>query len=84
MADEVLKKTANYRRVTGGVTDDSNLFVTMLRVDPTTLRLKTITVVDTGVIDGEAVDANQTGNLIMGSDGSNYQVISVATRHDRT
>ncbi len=84
MADEVPKKTANYRRVIAGVTDDSNLFVTMLRVDPTTLRLKTTTIVDTGVIDDESVDAAQTGNLIMGSDGSKYQVINVVTRHDRT
>jgi len=40
MADERLKIDANYWRVMGGVTDDSNQDIVMLRVDPVTKRLK--------------------------------------------
>lgn len=39
MADETLKRDQNRITVLAGVTDDSNQFVTMLRVDPTTKRL---------------------------------------------
>ena len=39
MADEVLKRDQNTTTVLGGITDDANEFVTMLRVDPTTKRL---------------------------------------------
>lgn len=58
MADEVLKRDQNHITVLGGVTDDANQFVTMLRVDPTTKRLLisatgggtgSVTEVDTGV-----------------------------------
>ncbi|HHD92284.1 MAG TPA: hypothetical protein ENL06_01500 [Candidatus Portnoybacteria bacterium] len=40
MADERLKIDANYWKVSGAVTDDSNLDIVMLRVDPVTKRLK--------------------------------------------
>lgn len=40
MADETLKRDQNFITVLGGVTDDANQFVTMLRVDPTSKRLK--------------------------------------------
>ena len=40
MADETLKIDANYWKVSGAVTDDSNLDIVMLRVDPVTKRLK--------------------------------------------
>lgn len=39
MADEVLKRDQNHITVLGGITDDSNQFIKMLRVDPTTKRL---------------------------------------------
>lgn len=39
MADEVLKRDQNRITVLAGVTDDSNQFITMLRVDPTSKRL---------------------------------------------
>lgn len=37
--DEVLKRDQNHITVLGGITDDSNEYVTMLRVDPITKRL---------------------------------------------
>lgn len=37
--DETLKRDQNFITVLAGITDDSNQFVTMLRVDPTTKRL---------------------------------------------
>jgi len=40
MADEVLKRDQNHVTVLAGITDDSNEYITMLRVDPTTKRLK--------------------------------------------
>ena len=40
MADERLKIDANYWKVSGAVTDDSNLDIVMLRADPVTKRLK--------------------------------------------
>ncbi len=39
MSEEVLKRDPNHVTVLGGITDDSNQYVTMLRVDPTTKRL---------------------------------------------
>lgn len=40
MADETLKIDANNKNVSGAVTDDSNLFIKMLRIDDTTKGLK--------------------------------------------
>ena len=40
MADERAKRDANRETVIMGVTDDANLELVMIRVDPTTLRLK--------------------------------------------
>lgn len=40
MADEVLKRDQNHVTVLAGITDDANEDITMLRVDPTTKRLK--------------------------------------------
>ncbi len=37
--DEILKRDQNFITVLGGVTDDSNQNITMLRVDPVTKRL---------------------------------------------
>lgn len=40
MANEILNHDPNRVKVLGGVTDDSNQFVTQLRIDPATGRLK--------------------------------------------
>jgi len=39
MADEILSRDQNRVTVLAGITDDSNQYITMLRVDPTTKRL---------------------------------------------
>lgn len=39
MADEILSRDQNRVTVLGGITDDANQYITMLRVDPTTKRL---------------------------------------------
>lgn len=39
MGDEILKRDQNSAVVLGGITDDSNHYIRMLRVDPTTNRL---------------------------------------------
>lgn len=39
MADEILKRDQNSAVVLGGITDDANQFIRMLRVDPVTGRL---------------------------------------------
>lgn len=48
----------------------------VLRLDPTTKRLLVDVNGATPVTDGEAVNAADTGTLILGTDGANYQVIS--------
>src|SRR3990167_3714335 len=71
--------TGNFQPPASGVTDDANLTPTALRVDPTTKRLKVDASISsyTGVTDGEAVDGDDTGTLILGTDGTNYQVAKV-------
>lgn len=65
MADEVLKNDQNFVRVLGAVTDDSNQYVTMLRVDPTTKRLL---VSATGIGAGSVTSVSVvTANGISGS-----------------
>lgn len=39
MSDEILKRDGNSAVVLGGITDDANQFIKMLRVDPNTGRL---------------------------------------------
>lgn len=39
MADEILRHDENTIRVLGGITDDANQFIRMLRIDPVTGRL---------------------------------------------
>jgi hypothetical protein len=79
MAHENAGLDANAKDVAMGVTDDASLFRTMLRVDPITKRLKVDASISafTGVADGEAVDPLDTGALLLGTDGSNYQAVSV-------
>jgi len=45
MATETAKRDPNYQPVIQGVTDDANLYPTSLRVNPTTKRLETDTVI---------------------------------------
>ena len=56
MTDEILKRDQNTITVLGGITDDSNQFITMLRVDPTTKRLL---VSATGVASGTVTSISQ-------------------------
>lgn len=42
MGKERMKRGSSDMPVSGGVTDDANLYPSMFRVDPTTLRLKTL------------------------------------------
>lgn len=78
MADETLKRDANRVTVLGGVTDDANMYVTMLRVDPTTKRLK---VTATGLPGGGDVNgpASSTDNAIVRFDGTGGKTIQNST-----
>lgn len=80
MANEIFSPTSSYGQGTliGGVSsaEDSNQLV--VRIDPTTKRLLVDATFDfTGVIDNEAVNSADFGTLILGTDGSNYQVLAV-------
>lgn len=50
MADEILKRDQNSAVVLGGITDDSNQYIRMLRVDPITNRLLVSATGSTGTI----------------------------------
>ena len=56
MAREYMRRDDNYMPVIGGVTDDANLEVKQIRVDPTTLRLK----VDSNSADGASAVGDGT------------------------
>jgi len=80
MANENFRPTTNHSTgaPVGGVSSAENGDQIVLRLDPTTKRL----LIDsntggTGVTDGEAVSASDTGSLVLGTDGSNYQILSV-------
>jgi len=85
MADERFKPDANFKAggVVGGYNSSDSDSLIALRLDGTTKRLlvdASITTglsAQTGVVDGEAVEAADTGTLILGTDGSNYQVLKV-------
>lgn len=70
--DEILRHDENTIRVLGGVTDDSNQYIRMLRVDPTTGRLLV-----TGNGTGGLIEITFTGTV----DGSNtvFTVTSAPT-----
>lgn len=82
MAHENSGLDENAKWVSMGVTDDASQYRTMLRVDPTTKRLKVDALITAGfgsqtaITDNEAVDAADTGVLILGTDGTNYQVLA--------
>lgn len=65
MANEILQRDDNRITVLGGVTDDSNQFITQLRIDPATGRLKVsatgVTALGTGIENPTGtVDGNNT------------------------
>lgn len=72
MADEVLGRDQNRVPVVGGVTDDSSKFITALRLDPTTLRLKvtsTTALSNLEYTEGDT-DATIVGIAMLGEAGS--------------
>lgn len=86
MADLRLKPDPNGRNVIGAI-DDSTGFIVPLYAANATGRLKvdasvTVSGLATAVTDGEAVDVADTGNLSLGTDGSNYQVLHTDSTGD--
>lgn len=65
MADETLKLDANNKPVAGAVTDDSNQYIKMLRVDDATKGLKVMVVGGIPIVAGsdQEVQFNQLGSL---------------------
>lgn len=63
--------------IAGLVAASNNAFETpvILWADPDTHRLLVDANIGTGVIDGEAVDAADFGQIFLGSDGSNYKIV---------
>lgn len=83
MADERIDIDVNYKGVAAGVTNDADKFITMLRVDPVTKRLLVdVNTTGTQVQDNEAVSASDYGMLVLGTDGSNYQVLHTDSSGD--
>lgn len=87
MPETVPKRSSNFQQVAAAETNDADRFVKPLLVDPSTGRLLvdasvTVSGLATAVTDGEAVDAADTGNLAMGTDGSNYQIIHTDSSGD--
>lgn len=77
MADEILRRDQNHITVLGGVTDDANQYVTMLRVDPTTKRLL---VSATGLSSGTVTSISQgTGILLSSNPITTTGSVSLAT-----
>ncbi len=82
MASEIFSPTSDRKgNLVGGVSSAENGDQLVLRVDPTTKRLLVSATIAsyTGVTDGEAVDAADVGTLSLGTDGTNYQILSVDT-----
>jgi hypothetical protein len=82
MASEVFTPTSNNGSgaLVGGYSSDypTDTDQIVARFDPTTKRLLVDTVITafTGVKDGAVVDADNTGSLALGTDGTNYQVVA--------
>lgn len=84
MEEEVLKRDENRVTVLGGVTDDSNEYVTMLRVDPTTKRLL---VASTGISGAGITNLNglvEAAQTFSASDGANVTltITSLVDNHE--
>lgn len=78
MADEIFKPDANFKAggLVGGVSSVDGSSKLVLRLNPTTKRLLVDVNGATTVTDGEAVDGTDVGTLVLGTDGSNYQILS--------
>lgn len=76
MANEVLQRDENHVTVLGGVTDDSNQFVTMLRVDPITKRLL---ISATGMVSGTVTNV-ATGTGLTGGPITTTGTISLDSK----
>jgi len=82
MASEIFKPDANFKGggVVGGYSsadaaEAASPTKLVFRINPTTMRLLVDVNGATVVTDGEAVDAADTGTIVLGTDGSNYQIL---------
>ncbi len=87
MANERSTIDQNYKAggVIAGVSNDASLEIIQLRVDPVTKRLLvdvSISGLPTDLTDNEAVNAANTGTMVLGTDGSNYQVLHTDSSGD--
>lgn len=78
MANDVFSPTSNHEKgaPVGGVSSAEDGQQLVLRLDPTTKRLLVAATIG-GIADGDVVDVANGGMLILGTDGTNYQVLSV-------
>ena len=76
MAEQRLKKDLNFVSVAGAVTESGGETRPLLVDDITGYLLIDATLNFTGVQDAEAVSAADYGTLILGTDGTNYQVVA--------
>ena len=76
MAETRLKKDPNFVSIAGAVTESGGETRPLLVDDTTGYLLIDATLNFTGVQDAEAVSAADYGTLILGTDGSNYQVVA--------
>lgn len=92
MAAETNKRDLNRVTVSSGVTDDANLYPTQLRVDPTTLRLKTNAILAAGtatigsikITDGTETATVNTNNLLEVSIVQNDLAVTTPTVYNLT
>lgn len=78
MPNEVFPPTSNFGQggLIGGLSSAEDGAQIVARFDPVTKRMLVDATFDyTGVKDGEAIDADNFGTMILGTDGTNYQVV---------
>jgi hypothetical protein len=75
MANEIFSPSSDRKgNIVGGVSSAEDGQQIVLRLDPTTKRL--LVASDTTLLsDGDAVDAESAGTLVLGTDGTNYQAM---------
>ena len=80
MSDEILKRDQNRITVLAGVTDDSNQYIRMFRVDPTTKRLKISGIVTSGNgITSINADTTAAQLLAVGTTGTDFAITDNGT-----